>query len=102
MLNHGDRRRLEAIAQQLQASDPDLALRLSHWPLPARARWLTAAAVLTAAAGFSGLVIGVMMFNPAVAVEWALVMCGGWVWVCRRHRHNARLRAQGTGEPAAP
>lgn len=68
MLSQDDRRRLDAIERQLNASDPDLVHLLTHWPTPARARCATAAAGATIVAGTPGFLIGVLALKPTLVV----------------------------------
>jgi hypothetical protein len=86
MLNQNDRRRLEAIEHQLQDSDPDLARLLTHWPKPAHARWVMAAALGIAVVGTLGLVLGIMALAPVLVIWSAIMTVGGWTWVFRRAR----------------
>jgi hypothetical protein len=90
MLNQNDRRRLKAIQQQLQESDPALAHLLTTWPMSARARWVMAAALATAVVGTLGLVLGIMALAPVLVVWSAIIAVGGWGWVCRCARRTAQ------------
>jgi DUF3040 family protein len=92
MLNQNDRRRLEAIEQQLQASDPDLAHLLTRWPSSSRARWVMAAALTTAVLGTLGIVLGVMALSPVLLIWSVIITGGGWTWVYRCARRTARRR----------
>jgi hypothetical protein len=92
MLNQDDRRRLDEIEQQLQASDPDLAHLLSHWPMPARARWAMAAALTTAVVGTLGIVLGVMALAPVLVICSAIMTVAGWTWGYRCARRSAQRR----------
>jgi hypothetical protein len=66
MLSHDDQRRLEAIEHQLQAADPGLAHRLTHWPAPARGRWALTAVVTTIVLGALGLLLGIASLSLAL------------------------------------
>ena len=91
MLSQDDRRRLDAIERQLQASDPDLAHLLTHWQAPARERWAMAAAVTTVVVGTLGILVGLVVLVPALAVLSGFVTLAGWIWVLRRAGRTARL-----------
>lgn len=94
MLNQDERRRLDAIERELQASDPDLAHLLIRRPTPARDRWAMAAAVATIVAGTIGVLLGILALAPVLAVWSGLVTLAGWTWVYRRSR---RAGGGGTG-----
>jgi hypothetical protein len=94
MLNQNERRRLTAIERQLQASDPDLAHLLTHWPTPARTRWAMAAAVTTIAVGTLGILLGVLALAPLLIFWSAFVALVGWTWVHRRAHRIARPRTR--------
>ncbi|WP_219420467.1 DUF3040 domain-containing protein [Pseudonocardia nigra] len=86
MLNQDDRRRLEAIERQLQATDPDLAHLLTHWPVPARVRWAMSTAVLTVVIGTLGVLMGMMTFSPLLILLSGSITVTGWMWLLRRRR----------------
>lgn len=92
MLNQNDRRRLDEIEQQLQAGDPDLAHLLTHWPMPARARWAMAAALTTAVVGTLGIVLGVMALAPVLVICSAIMTVAGWTWGYKCARRSAQRR----------
>jgi hypothetical protein len=94
MLNQNERRRLNAIERQLQASDPDLAHLLTHWPTPARTRWAMAAAATTIAVGAFGILLGVLALAPLLIFWSAFVALAGWTWVYRHSHRIARPRTQ--------
>jgi ferric-dicitrate binding protein FerR (iron transport regulator) len=91
MLNRDDRRRLNAIEQQLRASDPDLAHLLTHWPMRPRHRWARAGAVFAIVLGMLGVVAGLITFSPTLVLVFGAMAVAGWVGVlhCRR-RCNPR------------
>jgi hypothetical protein len=93
MLNQDDRRRLNAIEQQLTASDPDLAHLLTHWPAPPRERWAKGAAVLTIVVGTLGVLVGLITFIPVLVLLFGSVTLAGWILLWRRRR-----RSEGGGE----
>jgi Flp pilus assembly protein TadB len=88
MLNQDDRRRLDAIEQQLRASDPDLAHLLTHWPTRPRERWARAAAVFAIVLGTLGVVAGLITFSPTLVLVFGAMGAAGWVWVLRCGRHR--------------
>ncbi|NMH97863.1 DUF3040 domain-containing protein [Pseudonocardia acidicola] len=88
MLNHDDRRRLEAIERQLNSEDPDLAHRLSRWPQSPAARWATATAILLIVLGTLGVLIGLTLFSPALVLVSTPGLVGGWVWLHRRTQRH--------------
>jgi hypothetical protein len=92
MLNQNDRRRLNEIEQHLQASDPDLAHLLTHWPMPARARWAMAAALTTAVVGTLGIVLGVIALAPVLVICFAIMTVAGWTWGYKCARRSAQRR----------
>jgi hypothetical protein len=92
MLNENDRRRLDAIEQQLQDTDPDLAHLLTHFPTPARARWAMAAALSTAVVGTLGIVLGLLALAPVLVIWSGLMTLAGWTWAYRCARRTARPR----------
>ena len=92
MLNRDDRRRLEAIEQQLQASDPELARLLTNSRAPAGARFAQAAAVLTVVIGTLGLLLGMIAFSPPLVLLSVSVVVIGWIWVFRLRRTDPGSR----------
>jgi ferric-dicitrate binding protein FerR (iron transport regulator) len=84
MLSQHDRRRLEAIERQLQREDPDLAHRLTRWPPSPSTRWAKATAILVVVLGALGVLLGLMLFSPALLVLSATGTLGGWSWLYRR------------------
>ena len=92
MLNQNDRRRLNEIEQHLQAGDPDLAHLLTHWPMPARARWAMAAALTTAVVGTLGIVLGVIALAPVLVICFAIMTVAGWTWGYKCARRSAQRR----------
>ena len=94
MLNQNERRRLDAIERQLQASDPDLAHLLTHWPTPARTRWAMAAAATTIAVGTLGILLGVLALAPLLIFWSAFMALAGWTWVDRHTHRVARPRTR--------
>jgi hypothetical protein len=90
MLNQNDRRRLNEIEQKLQASDPDLAHLLAHWPMPARARWAMAAALTIAVIGTLGIVLGIMALAPVLVICSAIMTVAGWTWGYKCARRGQR------------
>jgi hypothetical protein len=92
MFSHNERRRLDAIERQLQASDPDLAHLLTRWPTPARTRWAMAAAATAIAVGALGILLGVLALAPLL-IFWSVFMAfAGWTWVYRHSHRIARPR----------
>jgi hypothetical protein len=92
MLNQNDRRRLDAIEQQLRVSDPDLAHLLAHWPMPARARWAMAGALTIAVVGTLGIVLGVMALAPVLVICSVIMTVCGWTWGYRCARRTTKRR----------
>jgi hypothetical protein len=88
MLSQDDRRRLNAIEQQLRASDPDLAHLLAHWPVRPRSRWARAAAVLAIVLGTLGVLAGLITFSPTLVLVFGAMAVAGWVGVLRRGRRR--------------
>ncbi|WP_219420681.1 DUF3040 domain-containing protein, partial [Pseudonocardia nigra] len=85
MLSQDDQCRLRAIEQQLQSDDPDLARRLTGTPPSTPARWATTAAILVVTLAALGVLLGLLLFSPAL-----LALSGpsllGWIGLRRRKR----------------
>jgi hypothetical protein len=81
MFSQEDRRRLDAIEEQLLTDDPGLARRLS-WPTSAR-RWSRVGAITLIVSGILGMFIGVFAFSVGLVVVFLATALGGWIWLDR-------------------
>jgi hypothetical protein len=96
MLSQHDRHRLEAIEQQLERDDPDLAHHLATWPPSRGARGARRCAAGIVVLSALGLLLGLTSVDPllmALSVPCVLV---GWAWLIRLHAGTAS--APDTGE----
>jgi preprotein translocase subunit Sss1 len=81
VLSHNDRRRLEAIEQQLRHEDPELVHRLTRSPSsPERGR-ARRTAIGTIILGALGALLGLMLFSPALFVLSTATALGSWAWL---------------------
>lgn len=82
MLSHEDRRRLEAIAQDLECEDPKLARRLRTQP--GARRWQTRTLqIALLVLGVLGLLFGLLVGDLTIFLITGLVPLGVAVWLRR-------------------
>jgi hypothetical protein len=84
MLSHHDRRRLEAIEQQLMSDDPHLAERFTRW---APSRWATLRVTLMIVLGAVGTLAGILLWSPSVFILFLTALLVGMAWMVRGTRH---------------
>ncbi len=90
MLSHHDRRRLEAIEQQLTADDPRLAKRFTRWKPSRASRWTTLRVRLTIVLGAVGTLAGILLWSPGVFIVFLTMLLVGWAWMVRGRARHAR------------
>lgn len=92
MLSHEERRRLDAIAQDLEREDPHLARNLSALSGPPRRllAGLVPSALLVL--GVLGLLTGFLLGDGTVFLVTGLVPAGAAVWLIRRERRGRPSR----------
>jgi hypothetical protein len=90
MFSPEDRRRLDAIEEQLLSDDPGFARRL-RWPTAAERRPRVGAIALIVLGALVALV-GVLTFDVRLVVAFAAAALGGWIWFGRGSARRPRSR----------
>jgi hypothetical protein len=90
MLSHHDRRRLEAIEQQLRHEDAEFMLRLTRWPSSPARLWARRTAIGLIILSVLGALFGLMLFSPALLVLSVATALGSWAWLSRPNPPHPR------------
>ena len=89
-LSDSERRRLEALADDLSADDPRLALKLGSGSAHHMVGMNALLGSMIVAAGIIVLLIGVGIQAPPVGVAGYLIMLGGAYWAVSQHQRRDR------------
>ena len=88
MLSHEERRRLDAIGEDLERADPDLARHLKELREPPRTLLARLALPALLVFGLLGLFTGILIGDGAVFLVTGLVPVVVAAWLIRRRRRG--------------
>jgi hypothetical protein len=95
MLSQQDRRRLQALEQQLRRDDADLVRCFTTWSISPRTRWPVRAAIGSVVLGTLGVLLSLLLLIPLLLVLTVPWVAAGWVWLIRLHALDTAIRDAG-------